>query len=339
MTWGDFGRCRGDSRCDGAAREGYVTIDTRFVERNHKASRKGTQLMVITRLIRLDLANLSAWISTAMPWLDKPAASLHNAFDPIFGQHGVPIVKDALYGTWLGHPLHPPITDLPIGFWTSSLVFDVLEMEDAADLTLKLGTVSAVGAAVTGVAQWHDLQEMESPRRVGTLHAILNVSATACYGASWVLRERDARAAGIAFSTIGIALATAGGLLGGDLAYKLGIGVSRVAFDEQEAEWTIIAAIDDIEDGKLHRVEVSGESIVVLKQGQAIHAASATCTHVGGPLDEGEIDGTCVTCPWHGSQFDLRDGRVIHGPATSPIHAYETRVTNGHVQIRARAKK
>ena len=67
----------------------------------------------------------------------------------------------------------------------------------------------------------------------------------------------------------------------------------------------------------------------------ATGAAAATCTHVGGPLDEGERDGTCVQCPWHGSVFDLRDGRVIHGPATSPIRAYETRISeSGQVEVR-----
>lgn len=292
--------------------------------------------MAISTQARRSIADLSDRITAACPWLDTPARALHAAFDPLLGEDGIPAVKDALYGTWLGHPLHPVMTDLPIGFWTSSIVFDAVDQDEAADLMLKLGTVSALGTAVSGVAQWHDLQEMESPRRLGALHALLNVSATACYGLSWLLRDRDEREAGKALAAAGFALATAGGMLGGDLAYKLGIGVSRVAFTEPEGEWAAVANLDDLPDGTLTRIEEASEPLVLLREGDAVHAASATCTHVGGPLDEGERDGTCVTCPWHGSQFDLRDGRVLHGPATSPIHAYETRVRDGKVEVRPR---
>jgi nitrite reductase/ring-hydroxylating ferredoxin subunit/uncharacterized membrane protein len=290
--------------------------------------------MAIARRTRLNLANLTDRLAPSLTWLDKPAKVLHKAFDPVLGPNGVPIVKDALYGTWLGHPLHPMMTDLPIGFWTSSFVLDVVGKKKAADLMLKLGTVSAVGTAVTGVAQWQDLQEMKEPRRLGMLHALLNVAATSCYGMSWVLRGRKERGAAKAFSTAGFALATAGGQLGGDLSFKLGIGVSRVAFEEPSRKWRAVVAVADLEDGVLKRVEGKAGPIVLLKEGDAIHAASATCTHVGGPLDEGERDGTCVQCPWHGSVFDLRNGHVVHGPATAPLHAYETRITGDSVEVR-----
>ena len=290
--------------------------------------------MVIARQARLNLANVTERLVPSQSWLDKPAAALHKAFDPVLGPNGVPVVKDALYGTWLGHPLHPMLTDLPIGFWTSSFVFDVVGQKKAADLTLKLGTVSAVGTAVSGVAQWHDLQEMKEPRRIGVLHAMLNVAATTCYGVSWLLRDRKSRSAAVAFSTAGMGLATAGGLVGGDLSYRLGIGVSRVAFEEPSRKWQAVAGVTDLEDGLLTRVEGKAGPVVLLKVGETILAASATCTHVGGPLDEGERDGTCVQCPWHGSVFDLRDGHVVHGPATAPLHAYETRVTGDKVEVR-----
>ncbi len=284
-----------------------------------------------------NLSQLTERLSTAMPWLDKPAAALHQAYEPIFGEHGIPMLKDALYGTWLGHPLHPAVTDVPIGCWTSSLILDIAGMEKGADITLKVGTISALGAALTGVAQWHDLQNLEEPRRLGTLHAMLNITATALYGASWVLRARGARPAGIALSLTGFGLASASATLGGDLSYRLGIGVSRVAFDEPSPEWRDALPMSGLVDGALTRIEVDGEAIVLLRDGETIVAASATCTHVGGPLDEGKRDGTCVTCPWHGSAFDLTDGRVIHGPATSPLHAYRTRVLNGTVQVSAAA--
>ncbi len=293
--------------------------------------------MVIAQHTRFNLSGLTDRLANGLPWLDGPAAKLHAAFDPLLGEDGIPLVKDALYGTWLGHPLHPMLTDLPIGFWTSSFVFDVVGKKKASDLMLKLGTVSAVGTAISGVAQWHDLQNMDAPRRIGVLHAMLNTAATTCYGASWVLRNRKQRPAAVALSTTGLALASAGGLLGGDLSYKLGIGVSRVAFEEPVPEWTAVTDLASLEDGQLKRVETDSGPVVLLKDGGTVHAASATCTHVGGPLDEGEHEGSCVECPWHGSVFDLRDGQVVHGPATTPLHAYATRVTNGQVEIRAAA--
>jgi len=280
-----------------------------------------------------NLSDFSERLSASMPWLDKPAGILHKLYEPMFGENGIPALKDALYGTWLGHALHPAVTDIPIGCWTSSLILDLAGMEKGADITLKAGTIGALGAALTGAAQWQDLQELEEPRRLGTLHALMNVAATACYGVSWVLRDRGARPAGIALSLTGYGLASASAMIGGDLSYRLGIGVSRVAFDEPSPEWRDALPLGALADSALTRVEVDGEAIVLVKDGERIFAASATCTHVGGPLDEGERNGTCVTCPWHGSEFDLRDGRVVHGPATSPLHAYRTRVRNGTVQI------
>ena len=292
--------------------------------------------MAIANRTRLNIATLSERIAATRPWLDKPAAKMHAAWDPLLGPDGPDAIKDALYGTWLGHALHPALVTAPIGFWTSSALLEAAGMQRGADITLKAGTLSALVTAATGYAQWHDVQNIEAPRRIGALHAMLNVTATACYGASWILRNKGERGAGIALSSGGLALVWFSGLLGGDLAYKLGIGVSRVAFfRDPVTEWSAVIGVDDLKEGALQRVENGDDPLVMLKDGGTVYAASATCTHLGGPMDEGERDGTCATCPWHGSVFDLRDGRVIHGPATSPLHAYETRIANGQVEVRA----
>lgn len=269
-----------------------------------------------------------------LAWLDKVAGNMRKVSDPVLGQNGPAGLKDALNGTWLGHPLHPAMTDVPIGCWTSSLILDIAGVEKGADILLKAGTLGALGAAATGAAQWQDLND-EAPKRLGALHAMLNVTATSLYGISWVLRSNGSRPVGIAFSTTAYAIASVSALIGGDLSYRLGIGVNRVAFDEPAGDWTDAITVSELEDGTLQRAEIDGEALVLLKDGERILAASATCTHVGGPLDEGELDGTCVTCPWHASVFDLEDGSVVHGPATSPLHAYETRVLNGMIQVKA----
>jgi nitrite reductase/ring-hydroxylating ferredoxin subunit len=132
----------------------------------------------------------------------------------------------------------------------------------------------------------------------------------------------------------GYAVAGTSAWIGGHLSFVLGIGVSRDAFEQPPTKWRTALPEADLTDGEMKRVAVRGNPVVLLKQGDRVYATSATCTHVGGPLDEGELNGTCVTCPWHGSEFDLRNGHVLHGPATADLHAYETRVSDGNVQIR-----
>ncbi|MGC4191322.1 MAG: Rieske (2Fe-2S) protein [Thermomicrobiales bacterium] len=285
------------------------------------------------------IRTLSDTLTTAAaPWLDEVAERIRTVWDPILGETGPTPLKNALYGTWLGHPLHPAVTDIPIGLWSASALLDAAGMERGADVTLKAGTLGALAAAVTGVAQWHDLQNDEGPRRLGTLHATLNAGATALYGHSWALRDAGSRQAGVAASVAGLGLAGLAASMGGDLSFRLGVGVSRVAFEEPPAEWTTVTTLEDLEDGVLTRSELEdGDPRVLLRQGDTVLAVSATCTHVSAPLDESETDGPCVTCPWHGSVFDLTDGHVVNGPATAPLHAFETRVQDDHVQVRAKA--
>lgn len=280
------------------------------------------------------MQHLLSRLSASAPWLDKPASILKQVSEPVLGPDAPDSLKDALYGTWLGHPLHPALTDVPVGAWTVSAALDLLGQERAADATLKLGVLGAVGAAVTGAAQWYDLQEMEEPRRLGALHAMMNTTALGFYLASWALRDRGHRGSGVATAFTGYAIASSSAWIGGHLSFRLGIGVSRDAFLEPADTWIDVGLLDDFPDGQLGRVDADGIPVVVYRDGEYVYAAAATCTHVGGPLDEGERDGTCVTCPWHGSTFDLRDGAVIHGPATAPVQVYETRNDSGAIQIR-----
>ena len=279
-------------------------------------------------------AKLSDRIIEAMPWLDAAAESMQKVYEPLLGQAAPRAPRDVLYGTWLGHPLHPAVVVLPIGFWTTSAVLDLLGEERAADATLQLGLVSALGAAASGAAQWQDTTNLEKPRRLGALHALLNIGATALYGASAVLRARGERGAGIGLSTAGLAVTTASAWLGGDLAYVLGIGVSRTAFESPPEGWTEVLSEAELVDGKPKRVDADGVPVMLLRQGGEILAISATCTHLGGPLDEGKIEGDTVTCPWHGSVFGVRDGKLVHGPATIQQTAYETRIQNGRIAVR-----
>lgn len=278
-------------------------------------------------------------VSKGMPWLDSVAATMQQAFEPVLGQDAPRGPRDFLYGTWLGHSLHAAVITVPVGAWSASMVFDLLGEERAADLTLGLGLVGAAGAAVTGPAQWQDATNDEAPRRLGALHALLNVAATGLMAGSWLLRRQGQRGFGVTLSTLGLGVNIASAWLGGELAYELGIGVNHAAFEKPPTKWTDVAAVRGLVDGKPRRVEVDGTPVLLLRQGDRIQAIGATCPHLGGPLDEGSIEGGTVTCPWHGSVFSLDDGSLIHGPAMMPVVAYEVRVKDGRIAIRANAEE
>jgi nitrite reductase/ring-hydroxylating ferredoxin subunit/uncharacterized membrane protein len=271
-----------------------------------------------------------------MPWLDPVAEAMRRAFEPILGQDKPRAVRDALYGTWLGHPFHPAVVTVPIGCWTVSLACDLAGEERAADLSLALGLLGAGAAAATGAAQWQDATKREHARRIGALHALLNVGATALYGLSLRERRQGRRRSGVGCSLAGFAVASASAWLGGDLAYDLGIGVNRTAFEEPPAEWTDVLAEADLPAAGTPVCVVAGEvPVLLLRREGRIFAISNTCTHLGAPLHEGKVEGETIVCPWHGSVFGLRDGRLLHGPATAPEMAYEVKVEGGRVLLRA----
>lgn len=278
-------------------------------------------------------------ITAEMPWLDGVARVMEEAFSPLLGQDAPRQPRDFLYGVWLGHSLHAAVITAPIGAWSAAALFDLLGEERAADTLVGAGLLGAAGAAITGAAQWQDATNDDAPRRVGALHALLNYSVTGLMAGSWLMRRQGRRQAGVALSALGMGVTLASAWLGGELAYGLGIGVDHAAFETPPTKWTDVAALDELADGKPKRVEANGAAVLLLRQGDAIRAIGATCTHLGGPLDEGKIEGETVTCPWHGSVFCLTDGALMHGPATAPVAAYQVRVADGRVAIRANAEE
>ena len=128
---------------------------------------------------------------------------------------------DLLKGKWLGHPLHPLLTDIPIGFWTSGMMLDFLspkQSRKAATRLIGLGTISAIPAALAGLT---DASAIEDPaeRRVAAAHAVGNITATVMFGLSWRARHKDHHARGVMWSLLGSTVATGAGLLGGNLAF------------------------------------------------------------------------------------------------------------------------
>ncbi|HJT59057.1 MAG TPA: Rieske 2Fe-2S domain-containing protein [Ktedonobacteraceae bacterium] len=274
-------------------------------------------------------------------WLDKLANPIQSWLLQFFGQPGEPNrrFKDVLNGTWLGHALHPVLTDVPLGSWTATTLLDVawLFNEDegvarAADMTLVLGLMGAAGAAVTGLADWSDLDGTD--RRVGVLHGLLNISLTALNVGSWISRLTGNRRTGIALSTTAYMTSLFTAYLGGELSFAKGIGVNHVAWEGGSDDYVAVMDAQDLVEGKLTRVDVSGIPAVLLKQGSTIYAIGATCTHLGGPLDEGTFKDGVVQCPWHGSCFRMTDGAVVNGPAVYAEPTFALRVRNGKIELR-----
>ncbi len=100
------------------------------------------------------------------------------------------------------------------------------------------------------------------------------------------------------------------------------------------AEFVRVGKVDDIPPGQVSQIELGdGTKICLANVDGTFYAIGGTCTHQGGPLGEGELDGTVVTCPWHGSKFDVTSGAVVGPPARKAEPTYEVRVTGDDVQV------
>jgi nitrite reductase/ring-hydroxylating ferredoxin subunit len=240
-------------------------------------------------------------------------------------------VTELASGTPIGHPLHPLLVTIPIGSWTSSMIFDLTGDEKAADALIGIGVVSALPTAVAGVNDWRYTSGAE--QRVGLVHAILNNVALGTYGLSWLARKAGRRKSGIVLSILGAGAITASGWLGGHLSYALGVGVDTTAFQHSEQDWTWVADLAEIQAGELSHSDIGGVPLVLTRDGDGVVALADRCTHRGGPLHEGEIRDGCIVCPLHGSMFSL-DGTVAGGPATRPLPAYQVKITDGQVYAR-----
>lgn len=94
-----------------------------------------------------------------------------------------------------------------------------------------------------------------------------------------------------------------------------------------------VAHVDDVEEGRLFSLEADGELVCLARVEGCIYAFTDNCTHISGPLNEGELDGHVLTCPWHGAQFDVRTGKVLRGPARQDILTYPVKVEDGTVWL------
>ena len=251
-------------------------------------------------------------------------------------------LKDLLSGSWLGHQLHPLLTDIPIGSFTSATLLDLVggrRGQSAANLLAAVGVVSTVPTAAAGLADWSDTYG--PARRIGVVHAAANLVGVGFYVASISARRRGNKLSATALGLMGMGTMSVGGYLGGHLTLVRGVGVNHTFMEDAAPEWTPVLSKDELKDGVPVLVDLDNVSTLLYRTAGTTYALSNRCTHAGGPLNEGEFDESgagepCVKCPWHQSVFRLSDGAVMHGPAAVPQPTYDVQVTGDKIAVRPR---
>jgi nitrite reductase/ring-hydroxylating ferredoxin subunit/uncharacterized membrane protein len=274
---------------------------------------------------------------TDQPALDSLAKPLARAVRDAYAAAGPAggTAKNAVHGVWLGHPLHPVFTDIPLGAWTAALALDCAsrgdrDMRRAATFTMGIGLLGALGAAVTGLTDWSETDG--KARRTGLIHGLLNITATSLFAAAYALRKSDSHDRGRACAWTGYAVALGAAYLGGDLVYGDRIGVTHAAAEVPDG-FTPVMASSALAENTMVRARAGDVDVLLVRQHGRVCALAHACAHLGGPLSEGTLKDGSVVCPWHASEFSLRDGRVLNGPSTHNQPCFATREQNGQIEV------
>jgi nitrite reductase/ring-hydroxylating ferredoxin subunit len=288
---------------------------------------------------------------TAPSPLDPLAQRLEEAeaLDPVAAKVGKVVrsvikpgvAKDLLAGTWLGHALHPILTDVVIGAWTSASILDLIggaQSQPAARRLIGVGIAAYPVTAVTGAHDWADTELGDTgARRLGLVHAATNAVALGLYTASLAARRRGDRGRGTVLALAGGGALAAGGWMGGHMAFVEGVGVDQTAFDPGPTDWTAAMDATDLGPGATATAVVADTPVMVHRAPAGLRALHDRCSHRGCSLAGGTIADGYVECPCHGSRFDLEHGTVLRGPATSPQPAFEARESGGRIEVRRKA--
>jgi nitrite reductase/ring-hydroxylating ferredoxin subunit/uncharacterized membrane protein len=263
--------------------------------------------------------------------LSKAVRGAYEAAGPV-GQRA----KNALHGVWLGHPLHPVFTDVPLGAWTTALALDAAAQGDpgmrrAATFAMGVGLAGAVGAAVTGLTDWSETDGQS--RRTGLIHGLLNITATTLFATAFALRRRDPHDGGRTYAWMGYTIALGAAYLGGDLVYRQRIGVTHADGSLPE-QFTPVLESAALPENAMVRARAADTDVLLVRQHGRVCALVHACAHLGGPLSEGTLKDGSVVCPWHGSEFALDDGRVLNGPATYNQPCLVVRERGGRIEVK-----
>jgi nitrite reductase/ring-hydroxylating ferredoxin subunit/uncharacterized membrane protein len=283
--------------------------------------------------------DLVAWVDQ-MGWLRTVNDWLTGALGPFREQHQDNLALELLHGgRWIGHPLHPALSDLPIGLWTGATVLDVTDRSpaprdrlDAAGMLSAAGILAACVTALTGLGDWTVSNEQD--RRVGLFHGLLNTVALGLQGASLGTRVTGHRSTARALGAASLTVTVAAAYLGGHLVFTKGVMVNRVGWAIGPRRWVRALPEADLPDDSPAAVEAEGRQILLYRHRGSLYALDNICSHAGGLLSRGTVADLTVTCPLHGSRFGLADGCVRRGPASQPQPVLRTRIRNGWIEVR-----
>lgn len=294
--------------------------------------------------MKRDLAERLASAASDSGLIKGIANPLYDFLNKLFQETPLRPLKLIANGTWLEHPLHPLLTDVPVGSWTVALlleliaiVFSVQNLGLASGVAIGLGILAALAAMATGFMDWMDVDPPE--KALGMLHAIFNIAATALFLIAFLMLWSSNWTIDISsfvVALVGYLVITVGAYLGGDLVFRMGTMINRNAYSSGPKDLTPAIALADLPENQLKRVEVKGLPILLLRRSNKIYAIGAVCSHYGGPLEKGKLLLNTVQCPYHYSRFSLEDGSVKEGPSTAPVPAYETQVVDGKVHVKMR---
>jgi nitrite reductase/ring-hydroxylating ferredoxin subunit/uncharacterized membrane protein len=241
--------------------------------------------------------------------------------------HPIRPIQNFLNGTWLGHPIHAVVTDVAVGALTVSIVADLISQPLVADVSMLLGVLAMVAAAVTGLADYAEVDG--NARYRATVHFTIMVVTLVLYVISLAIRSGSPtdRLVPILLGIVAYLLLSLGAAIGGDLVYLIGTHVNRNAWRGAGAKWIAVdlGSLPDIPQGGPTKVRVGINDLAVIRDGDQILAVHAVCAHAGGPLPEGALVGDAIECPWHGSRFRMSDGHVVRGPSMYDQPAYDVR--------------
>ncbi|PZS08325.1 MAG: iron-sulfur protein [Solirubrobacterales bacterium] len=292
------------------------------------------------------ITGLDAWHGDLVAWLDRLdwlrtlSDRLTAVLGPVRERHQDNLVLELMHGgRWVGHPIHPALSDLPIGLWTGVMVLDAMDRDpaprrgiDAAGMLSAVGILAAGATALTGLTDWTVSDDED--RRVGLLHGLLNTVALGLQGASLGTRMAGRRSTASALGAASLTVTAAAGYLGGHLVFTKGVMVNRVAWTVGPRRWTRALQEADLPDDSPTAVEAEGRQIMLYRHRGHLYAIDNICSHAGGLLSRGPVADLTVTCPLHGSRFALADGCVSRGPASQPQPVLPTRIRNGWIEVR-----
>ena len=250
-----------------------------------------------------------------------------------------PVLELMHGGRWLGHPLHPALSDLPIGFWAGSVLLDLTGRDpapegglDPAGLFTAAGLTAAVAAAATGVVDWTVSDDQD--RRVALFHGVLNTAALGLQGVSLAARLAGHRRTARGLGAAGLAVTGAAAYLGGHLVFAKAVMVNRVAGADGPRRWVRVLEESELQDDVPAGVQADGRQILLYRHDGTLYALDNLCSHAAGLLSRGAVEGLIVTCPLHGSQYCLADGSIRRGPSHQPQPVIRTRVRTGWIEVR-----